>query len=160
MKVMIAKPIPKKIPFTRAAFEDMQRKWQELHTERKAVMVRLQAAREMGDLSENGAYHYAKFELGSINRQIRELRPLLENGEIVDKKSGSEVIEFGSQVTLKSGTKTVTYTLVSLHESNPAQGKLSFESPLGQSLVGKKVGEEVEVKAPGGTTTFSIEKVA
>lgn len=160
MEVMNSKPIIKKIPFTRSAYEDMQRKWTELHTERKAVMMRLQAAREMGDLSENGAYHYAKFELGSIGRQIRELRPLLENGEIVEKKTASDVIEFGSQVTLKSNKKTVTYVLVSLHESNPAQGKLSFESPLGQMLVGKKVGDQVEVQAPGGTTTFLIEAVA
>jgi len=154
------KPVTKKIPFTRAAYEDMQQNLQRLLIERKAVMGRLQVARDMGDLSENGAYHYAKFELGSIGRQLRELHHLIDNGEIVEKNDKSAVIEFGSQVTLKLGAKSIQYLLVSLHESNPAQGKLSFESPLGQALLGKKVGDLVSVSAPAGVIKYQIADVA
>lgn len=149
-----------KIPFTRQAYQDMQNKVSRLLTERKAVMSRLQAAREMGDLSENGAYHYAKFELGSINRQLRELRQLLDNGEVVEKNHQSQIIEFGSQISLLAKGRSVSYLLVSLHESNPLSGKLSVESPLGQALLGKKVGDEVEVQAPAGIQKYTITQVS
>ena len=80
-------PIPKipTIPFTLEAYQQLQADFDRLSQDRKDVMVRLQTAREMGDLSENGAYIYAKFELGSINRQLAQLRHLLKNGKVVEK---------------------------------------------------------------------------
>jgi transcription elongation factor GreA len=148
-----------KIPFTRAAYEKMQQDHARLTKELGEVMERLQTAREMGDLSENGAYQYAKFEMGSIRRQLNQLNHLLDTGEIVTATSHQGKVGFGSQVTLKQDTKEVTYTLVSMHESSLKEKKLSIESPLGKSLMGKQVGDTVVVIAPAGEMQYLITSV-
>lgn len=147
-----------KIPFTRQAYEQMQSRFTELKIKREEVLIRLKEAREMGDLSENGAYQYAKFELGNIGRELRRLRQLLRDGEIVERKA-SDGIGFGHTVTLK-GPKTLTFMLVSEHESDPVKGKLSLQSPIGQAVIGKKAGETVRVETPAGKISYVIEKVA
>lgn len=113
----------------------------------------------MGDLSENGAYTAAKFELGTIGRQLRAVRHILDNGYIHETKTAAGVADFGRVITLKSNDRTLTFTLVSEYESNPAEQKLSLNSPIGQAVRGKKVGDTVEVLAPTGITTYKILKV-
>jgi transcription elongation GreA/GreB family factor len=147
---------PKSIPFTASAYQELKDKWQRLTTEREEVKKRLAIAREQGDLSENGAYKYAKIELGDIGRELRRLRHLLDQGYVSDRTAQVGVIGFGATITLQLGAKTRPYLLVSQHESNPAAGKLSLESPLGQALLGKKVGEIVTVQAPAGETRYTI----
>ena len=137
----------------------MQSDVERLNTELVAVMGRLQVAREMGDLSENGAYHYAKFELGSIRRQLAQLKHLLETGEIVEKKIVDGKVSFGATVTLALGKKQIVYTLVSAHESNPSEKKLSIESPIGQALMNRRAGDNVEVVTPAGKVAYSIMSV-
>jgi transcription elongation factor GreA len=162
-KPPLPKPVVAKIPFTRAAFEKIQAEERRLVAERAAVMQRLKTAREMGDLSENGAYQYAKFELSSINRQLRELHHQLAHGEIREKNVDDTTVSFGQMVVLETqtGTKktTRTYTLVSKYEADPLQGKISDESPLGQAIIGKKVGDTVIVHAPAGEVTYTISKI-
>lgn len=151
-------PPPIKIPFTKAAYEAMQAELERLTQERKAVIERLQTAREMGDLSENGAYKYAKIELGSIGRQLRELSHLLKNGEITAKTTNPSQVGFGSSVTLQrqdTGIKT-TFLIVSTHESDPLEHKLSTESPIGQAIEGKKLGDTVLVQTPAGPVQYTI----
>ncbi|HZZ98812.1 MAG TPA: GreA/GreB family elongation factor [Candidatus Saccharimonadia bacterium] len=143
------------IPFTREAYEHMHREVARLQHELDEVKVRLQTAREMGDLSENGAYHAAKFELGSITRELRRLRGLLKQGKITERAPG-DGIGFGSTVTLKRDNRETSYLLVSMHESDPKEHKLSMESPLGKAVLGKHVGEVVEVQTPGGKAEYSI----
>jgi transcription elongation factor GreA len=151
---------PPKIPFTLQAYQKLQQDFDRLTQERKEVMIRLQTAREMGDLSENGAYIYAKFELGSVTRQLNRLRHLLANGEVVEKKENTDVVGFGSSVTLLKDGKEVTYTIVSIHESDLAQHKLSTESPIGQAIMGQKVGKKVEVQTPAKKVEYTIVKIA
>lgn len=148
-------PIIDKIPFTKEEFEKITQERDTLLTERKAVMIRLQTAREMGDLSENGAYKYAKFELANIGRRLRELNHLIENGYIEEKKGGDE-IGFGSIVTLDDGQKQIAYQLVSEHESNPRENKLSLKSPIGLSLIDKKISDQIEVNTPRGKIVYRI----
>jgi transcription elongation factor GreA len=153
---MSTRPQPDPIPFTQTAFAALQQEKDRLTTERKEVLIRLQAAREMGDLSENGAYTYAKLELGSINRQLRRLTHLLTYG-VVTQAASSTQVGFGNTVTLKTGQgKQVVYTIVSIHESDLAAGKLSTESPLGAALMGKSVGSQITVKAPAGDVVYQI----
>jgi len=151
--------ILKTIPFTQAAYEQLQLKFDRLTKERAEVIIRLQTAREMGDLSENGAYIYAKRELGSIGRQLRELKYLLTNGFIQESTAGHDRVEFGCRVTLKNDRGQVTYLIVSKHESNLVEHKLSTDSPLGQALVGKKVGEVIKVIVPQGLVDYQIIKI-
>jgi len=148
-----------RIPFTREAFEKMQRDQTSLRKELEEVKVRLQAAREMGDLSENGAYHYAKFELGRISRELRRLGNLLRVGQIIERKHGGEVVEFGCTVTLKQNDVETSYTMVSMHESDPKEHKLSIESPLGKALMGKYVNDDVEFETPAGLKHYTIVRV-
>ncbi len=148
------------IPFTPDAYAKMEHEVQRLSTERVEVMARLKTAREMGDLSENGAYQYAKFELGNITRQLRELNHLLAHGKVTTKTVGSTVVEFGSTVTVLKDGEEITYMMVSMHESDLKTNKLSIEGPLGKALLSKKVGDEVEVETPRGVTKYTITKIA
>lgn len=148
-------PTVEPVPLTKEEFDRIKKEYQDLQQERKEVMVRLQTAREMGDLSENGAYKYAKFELGNIGRKLRKLKFLLENG-YVQQKTNSGVVEFGTTVTLETDGKQLTYQLVSEHESNPRESKLAVTSPLGKLLVGKKEGDQVVLKTPRGEKKYKI----
>lgn len=144
------------IPFTADAYAKLQADFAELTEKRVAVMERVRVAREMGDLSENGAYTYGKMELGAVNRELVRVRHLLKHGVIVSS-AGKGRVDFGSTVTVKNEAgKELTYMLVSIHESNPTAGKLSTESPLGAALLGKKVGDEVEAETPSGVKKYVI----
>jgi transcription elongation factor GreA len=154
-----APQLPPRIPFTHEAYEKLQQDFDRLTEERKEIMIRLKTAREMGDLSENGAYIYAKFELGSVGRQLRELRHLLDNGDVIQKKAGSSTVQFGCSVTVRKEHEEITYQMVSMHESNLLAKKLSIESPLGKALLDKKVGDTVSVETPRGNTTYTILKI-
>lgn len=147
-----------KIPFTPAKYQSMKAQRQALLTEREAVMGRLKIAREMGDLSENGAYKYAKFELGNIGRKLRELNYLIENGEAVPAKKHSQA-EFGATVTLHDGQSELSFLLVSEYESDPSKGMLSLKSPIGTALIQKKAGDTIEVAVPSGIKTYTIKSI-
>lgn len=156
MSIFNQKPNP--IPFTKQAYEKMQADFDRLTAERVEVVKRLQTAREMGDLSENGAYKYAKFELGSIGRQLRDLNYKLRYGVVTETKKSEEIV-FGSRVVLDDGKRQLKFMLVSEHESDPMKQKLSMNSPLGRAVMGKKVGDKVIVAAPAGQIIYTIVEV-
>lgn len=147
------------IPLTAETYASLQEEQKTLLEEQTVVMERLKVAREMGDLSENGAYKYAKFELGNIRRRLNEVNRLLKLGVIIQKQH-TGTITFGSEVTIRSAQGERTFLLVSEHEANPAQGKLSDKSPIGSAVTGKQVGETVTVMLPTGETVFEIVRVA
>lgn len=151
---------PEKIPFTQQAYDKLQQEFDRLTELREEVLIRLEEARQMGDLSENGAYKYAKSELRDIDRKLRQLKIQRRFGYVVKNKKSNGVIDFGSSVTLKNDTHTITFMLVSEFESDPEQKKLSTKSPMGKAVVGKKFGDEVVVETPAGKTEYMIEKVA
>lgn len=148
----------KTIPFTHEAFALMQEKHALLCEQREQAMARLQTAREMGDLSENGAYKYAKFELGDVGRQIRKLEHLLDNGFVPEQTESSGKVVFESKVTVQAthSNKQSTFTLVSEHESNPSQYKLSYKSPLGSAVFGRKAGDTIYVLTPKGRVQYTV----
>jgi len=143
------------IPFTPQAYKQLQQDRFRLKTERVEVMKRLKTAREMGDLSENGAYKYAKFELGSIGRQLRRINHLLDEGVVVQKQQSSTV-QYGSIVTLAGPKGTQTVLIVSEHESDPKEHKLAMTSPIGAAILGKSVGETVTATTPRGAVSYTI----
>lgn len=144
------------IPFSPAKFAQMQQEHKRLTQERVLVMERIKVAREQGDLSENGAYQYGKFELGNINRRLQQLARWLADGEPRERPLSPTRVDFGCLVTLQSATGTITYDIVSEFESDPAARRLSWRSPLGRVLVGKKVGDKVEFTAPAGQISYTI----
>lgn len=147
-----------KIYFTKEGFTKLETDLAALRAKREPTVLRLQAAREMGDLSENGAYKAARFELSDIDRNIRRLTGLLKNAEVRPAKHDG-TIGFGNVVYLTKDDLKISFTLVSKFESDPLLSRLSTESPLGEALIGKRVGETVTVNAPAGLMTYQIVKI-
>jgi len=146
------------IPLSPQKFAELQLEVLRLAKERDAASERVKIAREMGDLSENGAYHYGKQELASYSRQLRQVQFLLKYG-VVTRSSHSGVVEFGSTVTVSDGKNERVYSIVSQYESDPYTGKISLESPIGLALVGKKVGDVVSITVPAGEIKYKVLKI-
>jgi transcription elongation factor GreA len=119
-------------------------------------------ARDKGDLSENFEYHAAKREQSRLLGRIRFKQRVLEHARVIDKsRLGSENVGLLSQVEMTnlSNNATMTYTIVSPHEANLREGKISIKSPIGQALLGKKAGDTVEVHVPAGILKLRIESI-
>lgn len=152
-------PKPQPIRLSQAGIDNAKSEHVRLSKEREEILVRLQTAREMGDLSENGAYKYAKMELRDTDRRLRHLQKLLTYGVVVTS-ARSGVIDFGSRVKIKSDAGEMEFELVSGYESNPQEQKLSVYSPIGKAILGKKAGDAVEVETPSGIKNYAIVSVA
>lgn len=149
---------PDPIPFTKAGYDNLKVRQAELLAKREIVLVSLQRAREMGDLSENGAYTAARFELGNVDRELRRLEFNIKYGKIVEA-SGHEKVGFGNKVTVEIDGKEYTYLLVGTQESDPKKAMISLESPIGLALLGKKVGEKAIVTMPERTIEYIVKKI-
>lgn len=126
--------------FTPAGYQALSPKLEELKKKREQILPRLQRAREQGDLSENGAYKAARFELGDTDRQIRYLENQIKHGRIATPRSDGKA-GIGNKITLEKIDKSkVTYILVGTFEADPLMGKISTESPVGAEMFGKGVG--------------------
>lgn len=155
---MLHSSIPR-IPLTQEGYSHFVAEEARLKSERAKAQERVTVAREMGDLSENGAYHYGKMELASYSRQLRQVQHIVLHGEVMIPTT-YDCVQFGHRVTLSHDGKTFHYLLVSQYESDPSKGKLSIESPLGAALLRKKVGESVESKTPSGIRRYTIQKIS
>jgi len=121
------------------------------------AIERVARAREFGDLSENAEYHSSKDDLSALEGRIDELKDILTRVTVVDaKKSGDEEVTMGSQVHIAVNGSEHEFTIVGEWEADPAEKKISHESPLGKALMGRKVGDQVEVEAPAGKIIYAI----
>jgi transcription elongation factor GreA len=135
----------------------------ELKSKRTEVAEKLKVARGFGDLSENSEYDEAKNEQAIIEGRIAEIENQLKNVRVLDETElGGENVHIGALVTVreKGKKKTVTYRLVGSTEADPLNGRISDESPVGAALVGRRVGEEVEVETPGGLLKLVVEEIS
>jgi len=144
---------------TKAGFDRLQTELSSLNAKRPLVVERLSVARSMGDLSENNDYQTAKEELAFLDGQIEELESLVQNAKITVSPASGEV-GFGHSVTVKVNGSQTVFQIVGEWEANPAQKRISHASPLGQSLMGKKVGDQVEVEAPAGKILYTVVDIA
>lgn len=129
---------------------------------RKEVAIKIREAREQGDLSENAEYDAAKDEQRDIETRIEEIEKLLKNVDVVDEEEiDLEKIGVGCRVVLydKEFDEEVTYQIVGSTEANSLSGKISNESPLGAALLGKEVGDVVEVETQAGVIEFKVLKI-
>jgi transcription elongation factor GreA len=127
---------------------------------RDELSKRLRSAIQMGDLSENADYHKAKEDQGFLEGRIQEIEAILRNSVIIEKTSSNDTVQIGSHVTIQEeGFPPETYHLVGPTEADPGSGRISFESPIGRSLLDKKVGEIAAAEAPGGAIQFKILKI-
>lgn len=146
---------------TKEKFEELQNELKELKTnKRKEIAEQLQYARSLGDLSENAEYHEARDTQAKIETRILQLEEILKSAEIVSHKKGS-IVEIGSEVVVQKvgDTEKKTFTVVGSEEADMAAGKVSNQSPIGMSLLGKKKGDTFELKTPKGKADYKIVSV-
>lgn len=148
----------KTFKMTAAGKAELERELESLKTEgRIDIAEKLKVARSYGDLSENSEYDEAKSEQAKIEARITELEYQLDHAEIIDT-ADKDAVSMGSKVKVKrlSDNVEATYEIVGFAQSNPAEGKISDESPVGKALVGAKKGETVVVEAPIGNLEYKI----
>lgn len=149
-----------KIEITKAGLDALKEEYKMLVNDKRPKLVdRLENARQQGDLSENHDYKTSREELEFLDGRIDELKYVLDNAVEAKKNGKAGVVAIGTKVMVKTnGTKTA-FELVGNWEANPVKKKISHISPLGKALMGKKVGDEVEVEAPAGKINYQIVSV-
>jgi len=152
--------VEKEYPMTKAGKEKLEQELEFLKTvKRKEVVERIKIARGFGDLSENSEYDAAKDEQAFVESRIQMLENMIRNAKIIEEDTeNSDVVTLGKSVTfieLPDGEEE-TYTIVGSAEADPFEGKISNDSPIAKSLLGKQVGEEVTVQTPGGEMLVKI----
>ncbi len=126
---------------------------------RRELANRIEAAKSLGDLSENAEYHEAKDALGFVEGRILEIEDLLKNAIVVEQEANASNVRVGTTVTVSVNGKEKNFTIVGSNEADPLTGKISNESPIGRSLLGSKVGDHVEVDTPAGTTVYEVKHI-
>ena len=132
-----------------------------LRAERPKIVDAIEEARAHGDLSENAEYHAAKERQGQVEAQIAEIEDRVTRAQIIDPStlSGDKVV-FGATVTLlDENDKPIKYQIVGQTEADAKSARISYNSPLARALIGKKVGEEVEVTVPSGDKFYLVDKI-
>ncbi|CAN7311229.1 MULTISPECIES: transcription elongation factor GreA [Rossellomorea] len=154
----------KVFPMTAEGKEKLEKELENLKTvKRKEVVERIKIARSFGDLSENSEYDAAKDEQAFVEGRISTLENMIRNAKIIQENDmNSDTVQLGKKVTfveLPDGDKE-TYTIVGSAEADPFEGKISNDSPIAKSLLGHKVGAEVNVQTPGGEMSVKIVEVS
>ncbi len=145
----------KKFYLTQTGVDELKGEHGVLIAQRGPIAERLQAARAQGDLAENAEYIATREEQERTEGRIAEIEHILMNVDIIKKPHGDTKVQLGSTVTLKN-SEVKTFQVVGTVEADPVNGKISDESPLGKAVMGKAVGDEVEIKA----NIFKITKIS
>ncbi|MBM6575362.1 transcription elongation factor GreA [Microvirga sp. SRT01] len=151
-----------KMPMLQEGYETLTADLRRLKEERPSIVDAIEEARAHGDLSENAEYHAAKERQGQIEASIADIEDKLSRAQIIDPRdlSGDKVV-FGATVTLlDDDDKPVVYQIVGQTEADAKRGRISYNSPLGRALIGRKVDEEVEVSVPAGDRYYVVSKIA
>lgn len=145
----------KRIPTTKSGYETLLKKLQDILQMRPEAVKTLKAARELGDLSENGLYKGARARLSSLDANIRRLRYQIKLADIIIPKT-FERVSVGTTVVVSDGGIEKKYNIVGNYEADPLKNNISTGSPIGFALFGRKKGDRVEIKTPGGKRTLKI----
>jgi transcription elongation factor GreA len=150
-----------KMPMLQEGYEKLNQDLKRLKEERPQIVDAIEEARAHGDLSENAEYHAAKERQGQIEASIADIEDKLSRAQIIDPKdlSGDKIV-FGATVTLlDEDDKSIRYQIVGQTEANAKTGRISYNSPLGRALIGRKVDDEVEVSVPAGDRYYVVSKI-
>ncbi|XMT17234.1 transcription elongation factor GreA [Candidatus Saccharibacteria bacterium oral taxon 488] len=140
---------------TESGQRELEQELEELKSRRGEIADKIAAARDFGDLSENAEYDAAREAQGLLETRITEIETILQNASII-QVGGSSTVVLGSTVELEANGKTVVYTVVGPVEADPLEGKVSNESPIGQALMGKAVGDTVTINTPKGELAYTV----
>jgi transcription elongation factor GreA len=150
-----------KVPMLAEGYERLTTDLKALREERPRIVDAIEEARAHGDLSENAEYHAAKERQGQVEAQIAELEDKVSRAQIIDPKtlSGDKII-FGATVTLlDEDDKPVKYQIVGQTEADAGKGRISYSSPMARAMIGKQVGDEIEVTVPSGDKFYLVDKI-
>ena len=143
---------------TKQGKEDLEKELKELIDSRSDVADEIAAARENGDLSENAEYTAAREKQSRVEARIAEIEGILDGAQII-QSDGDGTISLGDHVVVSQDGKESAFDVVGAIEADPANNKISHESPLGAALMGKKVGDEVSIKTPKGEKIYKVVSV-
>ncbi len=146
------------ILFTPDGLKNILKEKEEFLEKRKDAVICLRTARDMGDLSENAAYHVARSRLSTIDSRLRHLTYLIRLGRVKTVPTNN-IVGIGSKVELIQNNREINYEIVGNFEGNPSKNKISNISPLGKSLIGKKPGDSIQFHALNGSVTYKIKSV-
>jgi len=147
----------KTFKLTKSGVEELKKELEDLKSRRGDLAEAISTAKEQGDLSENSEYADAKDEQGRVEGRIQEIEHMLNNHELINEDKKHSKVSLGATVTLKDAKdKEVSYTVVGSVEANPAERKISDESPIGQALMGKKPGYSVTIVLPAGEREYEV----
>lgn len=153
--------VKKTFHLTKEGIDELRHELESLTAERAEIAESIRTAREFGDLSENSEYQSARAAQERNESRISEIEHVLQNVEVIKTPKGSAKVVLGSKVTLKGEDgKSKVFQIVGTVEADPLNGKISDESPIGQALIGKHEKDEVEIKTPLETSTYTIVEVA
>ncbi len=150
-----------KMPMLQMGYDKLNAQLRELKAERPLIVDAIEEARAHGDLSENAEYHAAKERQGQVEATISDLEDKLSRAQVIDPTtlSGNKIV-FGATVTLlDEDDKPVKYQIVGQAEADAKAGMISYSSPLGRALIGREVGDEVEVSVPSGDKFYLVDKI-
>jgi transcription elongation factor GreA len=150
----------KKIQFTQDGLDKLKIEYQNMiNGKRPKAIERLSKARAMGDLSENSEYTAAKEDLSFVEGRIRELEELMKNAEVIPQDAKSGTVDVGCVVVVEKDGEKDQFIIVGEFEADPIKKKLSQTSPIGKALLGKKVGEFIQVEVPIGKIVYKIVEI-
>ncbi|MBX4201755.1 transcription elongation factor GreA [Candidatus Saccharibacteria bacterium] len=144
---------------TQEGVDELKAELVTLTAQRPHVADRIKQARSLGDLSENAEYQTAREEQDRLETRISELDHIIQNSQVIKKPKKDGHVRLGSTVSLKNTGKPVQFQVVGTMEADPAAGKISDESPIGKALLGKQVGDKVEIKSPTGLHAYKIVEI-
>ncbi len=145
---------------TPEGYKKLKEEYEELTTtRRKEIAEKIREAREQGDLSENAAYKAAKEEQMFVERRIDELDAILKQAKVVERPESCDAVDLGCKVKVYLEGQDHEFHIVGAEEADPTEGKISYESPMGQALMGKSLGEKVSVDTPAGSLTYLIKEI-
>ena len=150
-----------RLPMLAEGYERITAELKLLREERPRIVEAIEEARAHGDLSENAEYHSAKERQGQVEASIGDLEDRASRAQIIDPTtlSGDRIV-FGATVTLRDDSdKPIRYQIVGQTEADAKVGRISYNSPLGRALIGRKVGEEIEVTVPSGDRFYVVKKI-
>jgi transcription elongation factor GreA len=151
----------KTVPITRDGYKRLERELEELRTRRREIADRIHAARELSTTQNNAEYDDAKNELELNEGRIRTLEQQLQRAVLIDEEQAhhASAVQVGSTVIVTVNGKEQQYQIVGSAEADPTTGRISNESPVGSALLGKRVGDEVQVMAPRGVVRLTVTEI-
>ncbi len=150
----------KQFRLTREGVNELKAELEALMAKRITTAEAIKSARELGDLSENAEYQSARLEQERNESRISEIENIISSVEIITKPKSGNKVQLGSAVKVKSDSKVKQFQVVGTVEADPLNGKISDESPIGAALLGKSMGDTIDIKTPSDVTSYKIIEIS